>query len=355
MNYPLEIKEIDKSVYNNELKAFLPEKIIDVHTHIWQHAPDRSSADPQNRLVTWPSLVAPKNPVEDHIESYRLMLPGKQVTPVVFANVIDKNTRVSFNNYVRDSSRICKLPALYFASPEMHAEDLRNCIVEGGFLGIKVYLSLSKSYIPVEEIRIFDFLPHHQLKLMDEMGLMVILHIPRNGRLNDPVNLAQMLEIEERYQNLKLIIAHVGRAYCKEDVGEAFEILSKTRRMYFDFSANTNAEVFEQLINAVGPDRILFGSDMPIVRMRMKRICENGHYVNIVPAGLYGDVSGDPNMREVEGPEADKLTFFLYEELLAFKKAAGKTGLGDNDIENIFYNNSKGVIDSASRNMESIR
>jgi len=352
MKHPLEIKEIDRTVYRDELKDFLPDRIIDMHSHIWLNIPDRNPVNQQKRLVTWPALVAPENPVEDHIESYRLMLPGKKVTPLVFTNVINKKTWVAMNNYVRDSSRKNDIPALYFASPEMGEENLRSCIVEGGFLGIKVYLSLSESYIPVDEIRIFDFLPHHQLKLMDEMGLIVMLHIPRSGRLKDPVNLAQMLEIEEKYQNLKLIIAHVGRAYCKEDVGEAFEILSNTRRMYFDFSANTNAYVFEQLINTVGPERILFGSDMPIVRMRMKRICEDGRYINIVPRGLYGDVSTDPNMREVDGPEAENISFFLYEELLAFKDAAGRTGLNERDIENVFFNNARSLINSVGGNID---
>ncbi|MCL5999697.1 MAG: amidohydrolase, partial [Chloroflexi bacterium] len=142
-------------------------------------------------------------------------------------------------------------------------------------------------------------------------------------------------------------IAHVGRAYCPEDVGNAFEVLAETKRMFFDFSANTNAEVFEQLIRAVGPGRILFGSDMPILRMRMRRVCENGTYVNLVPRGLYGDVSGDKNMREVEGAEAEQLTFFMYEELAAFRRAAEATGLQRRDIEDIFYNNAARMLKAA--------
>ena len=113
-----------------------------------------------------------------------------------------------------------------------------------------------------------------------------MLHIPREKRLKDPVNLAQMLEIERRYPNVKVIIAHVGRAYCPEDVGNAFEVLAETENMMFDFSANTNAEIFQQLIKAVGTKRIMFGSDLPITRMRLRRIYENGTYINLVPEGL---------------------------------------------------------------------
>jgi hypothetical protein len=109
--------------------------------------------------------------------------------------------------------------------------------------------------------------------------------------------------------------------------------------MRFDIAANTNAWVFEQLIRAVGPKRILFGSDLPITRMRMRRTCRGGTYVNLVPRGLYGEVSGDKNMGELDGAEAEKLTFFLYEEIDAFRRAAEATGLTARDVEDVFFGN----------------
>jgi len=198
----------------------------------------------------------------------------------------------------------------------------------------------------VDQIRIFDFLPHHQLEVLNEHGWIVMLHIPRCARLRDPVNLADMLEIDRRYPKAKVIIAHVGRAYCPQDVGDAFAVLKETQRLLFDISANTNATVFEQLIRTVGPRRILFGSDLPITRMRMRRICEKGNYVNLVPKGLYGDVSDDKHMREVAGGQAEALSFFLYEEIDAFRRAAQATGLTTADMEDVFYANAARLIDS---------
>ncbi len=127
-------------------------------------------------------------------------------------------------------------------------------------------------------------------------------------------------------------------------MGNAFEVLAKAEKMYFDISANTNRFVFEKLISAVGPKRILFGSDMPILRMRSRRICENGIYINLVPKGLYGDVAGDKNMWEIEGAEANNLTFFMYEEIFAFKRAAESLGLGQDDIEDVFSRNAERLI-----------
>lgn len=88
----------------------------------------------------------------------------------------------------------------------------------------------------------------------------------------------------------------------------------------------------------------MFGSDMPITQMRMKRICENGTYINLVPQGLYGDVTGDKNMREAPPEEAEKLTFFIYEQIEAFRQAAEACGLIDGDIEDIFCQNADRII-----------
>jgi hypothetical protein len=79
----------------------------------------------------------------------------------------------------------------------------------------------------------------------------------------------------------------------------------------------------------------------------MRRIERDGRYVNLVPRGRYGDVSGDPNMGEVDGPEAEALTFFLYEEIEAFRHAAEATGLSRGDLEAVFCGNAERMIERA--------
>ncbi|GBG06276.1 hypothetical protein PAT3040_00793 [Paenibacillus agaridevorans] len=351
MNELFEVKDVDKKFYEQKLKDFLPDKMIDIHTHVWLDSIRKPSSSTPVRAVTWPSLVAKDNSIEDLFETYRLMFPGKEVIPLLFSQVSMNYDIAAGNEYVRSCAERHRLPSLMVAKPEQSASEFEEGIKRGGFLGCKVYLNFAAPYIPEKEIRIYDFLPRHQLEVLDRHGWMAMLHIPRDGRLKDPVNLAQMLEIERNYPSLKLIIAHVGRAYCPEDVGDAFDILAETRNMVFDFSANTNADVFRQLIRAVGPKRIVFGSDLPILRMRTRRICENGNYVNLIPRGMYGDVSGDSHMREVEGPEADSLTFFMYEEIEAFRAAATAEGLSKSDIEDIFYCNARSLIDNTEKEL----
>jgi hypothetical protein len=217
-----------------------------------------------------------------------------------------------------------RLPSLLVTTPEWTAEELEARVVAGGFLGLKPYLEWARSHIPSDDITIFDFLPRHHLEVADAHGWIVMLHIPRRGRLRDPLNLEMMLEIEHGYPDVQLVIAHIGRAYCPEDVGNAFDVLKDARRMRFDFCANTSAYAMEQLLQAVGPKRVVFGSDMPVVRMRMRRICESGNYVNLVPPGLSA-TSATTHMREVN---VAVLALILHvRKLLAFRQAATAVGL----------------------------
>ena len=70
-----------------------------------------------------------------------------------------------------------------------------------------------------------------------------------------------------------------------------------------------------------------------------------------VPPGLYPDPYGDPHLREVSEEEAKTITFFAYEELLAFKRAAKALGLTKEDVEDIMYNNIMGLVEGARKSI----
>ena len=121
-----EVTPYDRRIYEEELKDFLPQKILDVHTHVWldkylDHKP--LAPGEVKRTVTWPSLVALDNSIEDLQETYRLMLPGKDVTALMFTSrgAWDKN-----NAYVAECSRRTGFPALYYSRPEQSPEELEQ-------------------------------------------------------------------------------------------------------------------------------------------------------------------------------------------------------------------------------------
>ena len=56
-----EVKPLDRKIYEEELRDFLPDKMIDIHTHIWTR--ELRPVEPLKpgevrRTVAWPDLVA---------------------------------------------------------------------------------------------------------------------------------------------------------------------------------------------------------------------------------------------------------------------------------------------------------
>ncbi|MBQ7715590.1 MAG: amidohydrolase family protein [Clostridia bacterium] len=336
--FGINVTEYDRKVWEEELSDFLPEKIIDCHVHIYLKEMQREDPDERKGCVMWPHIVAPELDAEDLMCSYSQMFPGKKLGAVVMGMPTCRLGEV--NDFALSEAKKCGYPALYCTNWDTTKDEIRAAM-EMGFVGIKPYLNNCPPYIPEAEVRIFDFLTHEHLELMDEIGGIVMLHIPRALRLRDPVNLAQMMEIEEKYPHAKIIIAHIGRAYAPEDIGNAFDVLKTTKNMMFDFTANTLSEAMVRCIEAVGTKRLMFGSDMPITKMRMYRIVDNGKYINVVPRGAYGDVSNDSHMRETDEKE---ITTFMYEELRALKRCASELSLSRSDVENIMYNNASGLF-----------
>lgn len=333
------MSDYDKYVYENELKDFLPDEFIDFHTHLSKKSFGRWGQS--NGGSTWTRLVYEEQTAEDLKNAFSDMFPGKKVTPLVFGGC-SCDIKMA-NDYVCDAGKGYGWRTLYRTSYDMPADELEEKVKKGGFLGLKPYLSNCPPYIPSNEIRIFDFLPHSHLEKANKNGWIVMLHIPRSKRLKDEVNLAQIKEIEEKYPNIKLIIAHIGRAYAKEDIGNAFDIVGKGENTYFDFTANLCDDAIRACLKAVGPKKLIFGSDMPIAIMRMYRIVENGVYYNIVPRGLYGDVNGQPHMRQSDEKE---ITIMMYEQLKAFKRVALELKLSDTDVEAVMRTNAKNLLNS---------
>lgn len=332
------VNDYDREVYEKELKNFLPESFIDIHTHLnkkeFEHYGDHNGGS------SWTDLIAEELPIEDLLDFLKQLFPQNNVTPLIFGDVMQVHKQV--NDYVYECGKKYNLPTLFRTDYKMDPDFLEEEVKKGGFLGLKPYLSNCPSYIPSSETRIYDFLPKEHLEVANKNGWIVMLHIPRDLRIKDAVNLAQLMEIEEKYPNVKLIVAHIGRAYSKQDLGNAFDILKNTKNMMFDFTANLCSDAIEACIDAVGVDRLMFGSDLPIAIMRMYRIVdENGVYHNIVPRGLYGDVANEPHMKETD--EKD-VTLMIYEQILALKEVAVRKSLSDSDVEKIMYLNSKKLL-----------
>lgn len=337
---PIAHTRADQRFYQEMLEDFLPERLFDMHVHIWR---ERDVQPRDTTPLGWAGYVEKENPVDAVKRDYETMLPGKAVKALAFgwvspATDLDENNRY-IGRIVRENPGWAGLAV---TKPTWDADTLHAQVEDNGLVGMKPYVTFAPPGIRDAEMTLYDILTPAQLRVADERGYVCVLHLPRPGRIKDPVNLAQLLEIEERYPNVRLIVAHIGRAYCEENLGDAMERLQGTRNMCFDFSGNTNRNVIRAALEAFGSERIVFGSDLPLTHIHMRRVYEDGTYVNLVPAEERAEMVGHAHMRLL--PEGETATYYLYESLKAFVDAARDLGLSKGQISDVMYGNAMRIL-----------
>ena len=186
--------------------------------------------------------------------------------------------------------------------------------------------------------RIFDFLPPHQLDVLDHYGEWVTLHVPKAGRLADPGNLADIRQIRRRWPRVILVIARLGRCYTPGQAEEAMPQLANDPNVYFDTSAVLHPLVLRRAIECFGPERILWGTDNPILYMRGHQRWEGRQYVNHTNYPFHFNVCR-------ESPEIEaQYTLYVYEALWALRHACSQCDLAPPQIESIFHDNAQRLL-----------
>lgn len=329
-------RAIDQLVYDQELSPRLPSTIIDCHVHVGLSEHWRP-VSPERCAEIWAMEVAKEQSWEQLRSAYRVLFPQQEVRALAFGWVYREVDIERNNAYVRAgiSDPRNKANGLFVTRPDYDSAAISEAMSQG-FLGIKPYPDLAAT--ATGEPSIYDFLPPAHLAVLDQLAGILMLHLPRKGRLGDPDNIREVREISEAFPAIKIVIAHIGRAYCLPTAQRGLPRLIEHQNLYFDTSANLNADVFQYALETIGPDRLLFGSDLPVTLMRGMRDHIGERYVNWTD----GDYSWNINRKTPQ--EEANYTFYLYEELRALIKAVERSGLGQEALEKILYANSARLL-----------
>jgi hypothetical protein len=179
------------------------------------------------------------------------------------------------------------------------------------------------------------------MEIINRLGLIVMLHIPRRLRLADPLNQTHLAELCARYPNARIVLAHIGRAYFLKCAIGQFERMKELPNLYYDLAMVQHWEVMEYTFETVGAGKVLYGTDIPIALAPGKSVEINHQYTYVTPEPWDLSISDDHGKIQ--------FTSFLYEELRAFKRAAARIGLNRRDVESIFYDNGMTLLDEAIR------
>jgi predicted TIM-barrel fold metal-dependent hydrolase len=334
---------VDMPFYREHIADFVPDQIIDIHTHAGLGHP-RLPGDPDPRY--WPGWIdqGAEMTVPNLLQALLILFPGKDVTPVVLGGGSRTDIDAPTEYLIEELRNYPHIYGMMRSIPDWPAKEIVARYERGRFVGLKPYLNMAPPDILPEQITIFDILPPHHIQVAEERGWIIMLHIPRAERLADPCNIDQLKEIADTYPEAKIILAHIGRAYCPRFAQQGFAALGDTAKFYYwDFSANFLQEAMELLIECASPNRILYGTDLPILAARARRICEGDNYINLMREADWQD----SHTRLAPPQEREQITFMVYEEIAAFRRAAGKKGLDQQAIEDIFYNNARALLTSA--------
>ena len=116
------MSDYDKKVYAEQLADFLPDKMIDAHAHIWKKEFDPATTEEQKACVSWTRMVAEDCSIEDLMQTYTDMFPGKKMVPVLMGWPM--TTLPLTNEYTREAAKKINVPAFYCTDYSMTAEHL---------------------------------------------------------------------------------------------------------------------------------------------------------------------------------------------------------------------------------------
>ncbi len=223
--------------------------------------------------------------------------------------------------------------------PLMEVETIRQQVRAGSFVGLKCYHTMADVDGPTFQAPIEAYLPEAHVQLAHEEGLTITLHMVRDRALADPLNQATIRRYCERYPDMRLILAHAARGFNPWHTIEGIQSLSGLPNVWFDTSAVTEAGAFEAIVETMGHERLLYGTDFPVSHMRGRCVAigDSFHWIYADELDL---AEKHVNLQPV---------LIGLESLRALRLACWRLKLSDQQIEDIFYNNAVALFGEKAR------
>jgi glutamate-1-semialdehyde 2,1-aminomutase len=323
------IGDMDLALWDRYLRDFVPPDSFDAHAHLWRIA-DLGEPTP-SLAANGPDVVTRAT----YDERLSMWMPGRCPSGGLFFPFPTRQLDVvAANRHLADA--IKNDPAsrgLMIVTPRQDADQVEKQIDIDGFVGFKVYHLFAERedtfYAPTEE-----FIPEWAWEIADQRGLVIMLHMVLPKALSETQNQQYIREHCLRYPRAKLILAHAGRGFCGRHTVDGIDSIRGLDNVYFDTSAVCEPEAFEAILEVFGPTRLFFGADFCVTEMRSR--C-----VNLADGFLWLEsIDADFSRSPFAQP-----TLLGLESLLALKRACENQHLDQTDIEEIFCNGARRILD----------
>jgi glutamate-1-semialdehyde 2,1-aminomutase len=166
-------------------------------------------------------------------------------------------------------------------------------------------------------------------KVCHEIDGVLMLHIMRSKGIADPDNLESIERLCREYPRCRLVLAHVARSFNYRNARSALRKLEPLDNVVVDTSAVTEAEAMRVALDALGPRRVLFGSDYMVSELRGKCFTMGDGF-----SWLYTDNLPSPAVTMFESS-----ALVGVESLLCLREAFEVGGFNAADARDVFRNN----------------
>ena len=320
----------DRQIFREDIDWFLPEKIFDMHTHIHLGVAGSVERVSMSLLQELQKKIYPKRICNDLILPFPFEGQGvEQANEYAFRQ---------FRKFAKADDA-----TLMFVEPSMSAGYVREQVLKNNAVGLKVYMFHSqakdKTNAPLR-----SFLPEKHIEVMNELGLMVMLHLSKPRAISDPANIRDVETLSRRYPNSKWVLAHCARCFRPGMFDKVVDRLNKLSNVYVETSAVCEPLVFMEIFKNYDLSRLMFGSDNVLAG------APRGRYVEI---GLFWDVVDWTYFARPESKFLREPTFVIYEQLRAMSRAAKLVGLSKKNIREMFWGNAMRLLKSIDHNHNS--
>ena len=347
----IEITEADRSFLEREVLPFLPDRVFDAHAHLFCH-----EHYPGDTLPAGLAKTPPRLGLAEYAQFTEWLHPGGRVVGGLFFGLAFLGDRKANNEFISaEVSSTAPLAAnsrgQLIISPDMDAETILDEVRRLGMTGLKCYHTMAPlnprlgseesgagSYTaedPTWTAPIEAYLPEDHVAAANTLGLTITLHMVRDRALADPVNQATIRRYCLAYPNMRLILAHAARGFNPWHTIEGIESLRGLENVWFDTSAVTEAGAFEAIVETMGHDKLMYGTDFHVshTRGRCVAIGDSFHW-------LYAD-----EMDLDEKHIALQPVLIGLESLRSIRLACQRLKLSERQIEDIFFGNAAALLD----------
>ncbi|MFH0965424.1 MAG: amidohydrolase family protein [Planctomycetota bacterium] len=323
-------------LWRDELREWVPQELFDAHVHLGP--PDvMGGIDADRRkapLTTFTSLEW-----EALQAVYRDVYSGKRIVGLfAFPFPLLEVDIERANDYIIEvMKRDPRVRGFFLA----HPRDVRmseRCIAKAEregtpFAGAKPYFDLAgKDNL---RCRMPEFIPTGLLELLDDRGLILMLHTSGRGA-GDAECQTYLRRTAQRFARIRIILAHMGRYLAAQDFLDFLGsgALEECPSIFVDMSSASESVVFEEFLRRRSLwRRLLFASDAP--------------YGLITGVERYSPTRGpvflardhypwsDPQMEREFAAERGRLTYNTYHCIKALKDAFVRAGISGETAEEL--------------------